>query len=114
MAGWPGVAGRPGVACWPGQGKRPWPFFTIWTIRELSGNYPGTIQELSGILPNGPGYLAWPGPGLAGQAGLAGWPGLPSLAGLACLLGRLLITSCIDFESRLTPFVVFTTKTNSF
>ena len=93
------------------RGRSPGQF----SLSGLSGNYPGTIWELSRILPNGPPYLAWPG--LAGQAGLAGWPGWPgwpSLAGLACLPGRLLMTSCIDFENMLTPFVAFTIKTDYF
>ena len=72
--GWPGLPGWPGVAGWRlavgGEGALA--CFTIWTIRELSGNCSGTLLHSTwwASLP----ALAW--------HGLAGWPGWPGLAGL--------------------------------
>ena len=66
-----------GWLAWPGgKGGRGPLFYYL--------DYPGTIRELSGILPNGPAYPAWPG--LAWLALLAGLAGLAWLARLACLV----------------------------
>ena len=101
--GWPGLAwwvwlpggglGCPRAA-WGCSGVAWGVVWTAFTIRELSGNYPGTIRELSGIL----GELAvgpcWPGwLGLAGLAWLA-WLGLP---GWRCLAGWLWLAWLVGF-----------------
>ena len=66
-------------------------------------DYPGTIRELSGILPS-----------QALMARLASLACLAGLAWLACLPGRLLMTYCIDFEHVPTLFIFLRVKTYGF
>ena len=118
--GWPRLPGWTWVAGWHGLAVGGEGFLPVY-ISELSRNYPGIIQELSGILPDGPAcpawlaWLGWLGPprlaGLGCPAWPAGWHGWPGLAGLPAW-SWLAWPKC--FANMATQFVVFVRKTNWF
>ena len=97
--GWHGWPGWPWAAGWHGLvvgGEGALASFTIWTIRELSGNYPGF-------------YLM----GQPAQSGLA-WPCWPGWHGWLAWLAWLVLAGLTQMVCKHAHSVFFARKKISF